>query len=269
MAESDSSDSVSDVDSLTSDAESDSVSDVDSLTSDAECDSVSDIEPESYEANRTPIYNGSTVSRQEFSVALLSLFQKHNLTYDALSDTLKLFKHILPAPTTLPSTYHTLMKEFVCYDDHTVLHRCCACCTQLLSADDDGCSKEECRDFGEATFLEICLDKQLKERFMGECGDYLVFHLYLFCFPLNTHADAKFRELLNYRFTRHHHTDYLCDLFDGCVYRQHSDFFQNPFNVSFSLNYDGAPKFKSSNMQVWPIQLCLNELPPSARYVMM
>ena len=51
----------------------------------------SDIEPDSYEANRTPIYNDSTISRQEFSVALLLLFQKHNLTYDILSDTLKLF----------------------------------------------------------------------------------------------------------------------------------------------------------------------------------
>ena len=37
--------------------------------------------------------------------------------------------------------------------------------------------------------------------------------------------------------------------------------------MSFALNYDGAPKFKSSGLQVRPIQLCLNELPPHIRYM--
>ena len=32
------------------------------------------------------------------------------------------------------------------------------------------------------------------------------------------------------------------------------------------LNYDGALKFKSSTMQVWPIQLRVNELPTTLRY---
>ena len=37
--------------------------------------------------------------------------------------------------------------------------------------------------------------------------------------------------------------------------------------TSLSMNFDGAPKFKSSTMQLWPIQFIINELPPpSKRY---
>ncbi len=47
------------------------------------------------------------------------------------------------------------------------------------------------------------------------------------------------------------------DIYDGLIYMA---FFCNPFHVSFTLNYDGAPKFKSSGMQLWPVHV--NELPP-------
>lgn len=43
-------------------------------------------------------------------------------------------------------------------------------------------------------------------------------------------------------------------------------YFANPFNITFTLNYDGALKFKSSTMQIWPVQLCINELLPILQY---
>lgn len=76
--------------------------------------------------------------------------------------------------------------------------------------------------------------------------------------------DGKFLELLKYRFKRPYDIN-LCDIYDGHVYQERCEFFSNIYNVSFTLNYDGAPKFKSSNMQIWPIQMCLNELPPILR----
>ena len=70
-------------------------------------------------------------------------------------------------------------------------------------------------------------------------------------------------ELLQYRFQRQTPAPgYIEDVYDGLVYQSYSGFFQSRFNVSFALNYDGAPKFKSSGLQVWPVQLYLNELPP-------
>ena len=62
-------------------------------------------------------------------------------------------------------------------------------------------------------------------------------------------------------------SEILGDIYDGSEYKKYSDFFAQKYNVSFALNYDGAPKFKSSSMQIWPVQLYLNELPPQIRYV--
>lgn len=78
-------------------------------------------------------------------------------------------------------------------------------------------------------------------------------------------TDSHFIKLLEYRFKRPESVD-ICDVYDGVVYKQHSSFASYPFNISLSMNYDGAPKFKSSNMQIWPIQLSINELPPHLRY---
>ena len=81
------------------------------------------------------------------------------------------------------------------------------------------------------------------------------------------YIDINFVELLKYRFERHLEDGFMLDIYDGCVHQDRYEFFSDPCNISFSLNYDGAPKFKSSNMQIWPIQLCINELPPKLRYV--
>ena len=75
----------------------------------------------------------------------------------------------------------------------------------------------------------------------------------------------KFVELLKY-FKRQLEDGFMLDIYDGCVYQERHEF-SDPYNISFSPKYDGAPIFKSSNMQIWPIQLCINELPPKLRYV--
>ena len=81
------------------------------------------------------------------------------------------------------------------------------------------------------------------------------------------YLDPNFVYLIHYRFRRNKTFEAsLCDIYDGSVYKEHSSFFSKSYNISFTLNYDGAPKFKSSNMQIWPVQLCINELPPKLRY---
>ena len=70
---------------------------------------------------------------------------------------------------------------------------------------------------------------------------------------------------LDYRFKRNANS-YICDIYDGSIYTKFTDFFSSSLAISLSVNYDGAPKFKSSNMQIWPVQMCINELPPPLRY---
>lgn len=82
--------------------------------------------------------------------------------------------------------------------------------------------------------------------------------------------DPKFYHLLQHRFMRN--TSYsvtsdIGDIYDGKAYKDSFDFFSDCYALSFFLNYDGASKFKSSNTQIWPVQLCINELPPSVRYI--
>ena len=59
----------------------------------------------------------------------------------------------------------------------------------------------------------------------------------------------------------------MTDVYDGSEYMKYSDFFDYKYNLSFSLNFDGAPKFKSSGVHVWPIQLYINDLPSDIRCV--
>ena len=117
---------------------------------------------------RRLLYPGAQLSSHEFSVALMSVYQKHNLTYSAIEDILKLFQCVLSSPNAVPTSQHTLLREFVTYNTETILHRCCGTCCQLLP--DGSCTRRECRASGarEATFVEVAIDAQIKERFMGK-----------------------------------------------------------------------------------------------------
>lgn len=72
--------------------------------------------------------------------------------------------------------------------------------------------------------------------------------------------------LLHYRFDCKTKPGCLSDIFDGCLYEERREFFSNPYNISLNLNYDGAPKFKSSTIHIWPIQMLINDLPSQMRY---
>lgn len=61
--------------------------------------------------------------------------------------------------------------------------------------------------------------------------------------------------------------DYISDIHSGLTHKQLDARFPNTFNLSLSLNYDGAQCFKSVNNTLWPIQLIQNFLHPRNRYV--
>ena len=127
-------------------------------------------EPEESRCLPTMLFPGAQLSNHDFSVALLSIFQKHSLTYSAVDDILKLFHCVLPAPSALPTSQHMLLKEFISYNSHTIVHRCCGSCCRLLSSGTLRCPRRECQasNVKEATFVEVMIDAQLKERFMGK-----------------------------------------------------------------------------------------------------
>lgn len=80
---------------------------------------------------------------------------------------------------------------------------------------------------------------------------------------INNHFDA----VIDYM-NRKHSKDVLSDIDDGLLYEQISR--KNPPNLitlALTLNADGANIFRSSKSSLWPLQIVLNCLPPSLRYL--
>ena len=69
---------------------------------------------------------------------------------------------------------------------------------------------------------------------------------------------------MRYRFTKTHTQGILTDVFDGAAYQTKVCHLDENY-ITLSINFDGAPRFKSSGMQVWPVQILINELPPKMR----
>ncbi|KAH9385067.1 hypothetical protein HPB48_027121 [Haemaphysalis longicornis] len=61
-------------------------------------------------------------------------------------------------------------------------------------------------------------------------------------------------------------TERLSDITDGALYREFVSATASSGNrISFTLNADGTPLFRSSATAIWPIQLVINEVPPAQR----
>ena len=73
---------------------------------------------------------------------------------------------------------------------------------------------------------------------------------------------------LRYKFEREKDANTLNDLLDGKLYQKLSEAgmpLSNENNISISFNTDGVPLGKSSDQQLWPIYITINELPPKLR----
>lgn len=123
----------------------------------------------SEQSQHTKNVSGSELSNKDCSVILLSIMNKHSLTYAAMDDILKLFSNSLPTSNFFPKTLHLLMKDYVDYEKDTIIHRCCGYCSQLLPSGSSSCFRVECRkhNLPDATFVEVCLDQQIKTLFSG------------------------------------------------------------------------------------------------------
>ena len=82
-------------------------------------------------------------------------------------------------------------------------------------------------------------------------------------------VDPAFWDYLQQRFSQPSDPGVLRDALDGSKYKKHRRFVNQPCNVTFTLNTDGVSLFQSSSVDLWPIWLAINELPPTVRYVCM
>lgn len=91
--------------------------------------------------------------------------------------------------------------------------------------------------------VKICIEQQIK---------------YLF----NKHFDKILKHM-----NREKDPNYISDIDEGILFERVSKKIENSDRLlSFTINSDGAPIYKSSTVSMWPIQLYANFLPPDIRF---
>jgi len=148
-----------DTESLSDSNESSSV-DAESLP---DCDE----DEQSYQSNVNVDPSTSSSFDHQFSVALLSVVDKHSLSYSCVTDLLKLFTATVPNFSLCSA--HMLLNKFTNFKESTRVHCCCGCCGKLLKADTK-CTRSECLASGlpDSSFIEVRLDHQLQVLFTGK-----------------------------------------------------------------------------------------------------
>ena len=243
---------------------SSSVSISESLSNVSEDESETEVDGHSQQQDSSPLFPQAHVSAEGFEIAFMSLVQRHNLTYASQSDLLRLFSIVLPPPNMVPSSSHVLVGKFINYEKDAITSYYCGSCLSVMQ-NSTPCVNSQCSNKGaqRAVFVRISLTMQLKERFEGEKKLTACVHVFI---RIIMYPDPDFCKLLQHRFCRARRAGVISDIYDASEYAKHSSYFESECNLSFALNFDGAPKFKSSSVQLWPIQLYLNELPPALRY---
>ena len=201
-----------------------------------------------------PIFEGSQLTIAGALVLVLSLSIKHSLSADALSNILVLLHVLMPPGTWLCKSLYKFKKFFTNIKSPIVYHPYCSYCYQPVQKIDKVCPSKHClKDLSlensKSYFIELPIVQQLSTFFKR----------------------PGFLKDIQHRFKRRKTCpNAIEDIYDGNLY---SELFKNngmlsyPNNISFMLNTDGVPVFKSSNFQLWPLYLVINELEPSKRFL--
>lgn len=196
-----------------------------------------------------PLYAGANVTLSTVFLLFSLFLLKHNVTHTAMSDIFEIICAILPASNIMARNFEQFKRIFMQVKCPVKLHYYCSfCLTPLLNTHQNSCTNKRClQSFNSqdaAYFIEVPLLSQIKSFF----------------------ARSNFYQQLQHRFDRKQDGT-LRDIYDGRIYKEQSinGFLGSKDSISFILNTDGAPVFKSSKMSIWPIYLIINELPLSVR----
>ena len=223
-----------------------------------------------------PLYPGAHLTFFESHLQVFQYALRHHLTKVAFADLLNLIDNHLPTTNSMVSLYK-LKKHFLhLYRDITyTTHFCCSSCHASLSNLESSCPND-C-DAEAMEFLSISVEPQLKRRLEGMFTNrdgWVQFKLCCFLGLFERRSlhrmfivDSSFWDSLQQRFSRPLVPGILSDVLDGSEYKKHHSFVSQPSNVTFTLNTDGVSLFRSSSVDLWPIWLAINELPPKIRYV--
>lgn len=205
------------------------------------------------ESNMGPLYPDSPYSLGLLVLLICCFLVRFRLPDEAATYMLKIIACVLPQGHTLfRSLYHfrKFIKTFT-EDMFPSLHYYCNSCYSKVERNDKVCSscKKDLTKSGEiAYFVHLKIISQLRT----------LWKIPEFSNNVRTH---RFQHIQN------NQSNFLKDVYDGQLYR---DLFENGVlkdknNLSFSMNTDGVPLFKSSKVSMWPVYMLINELPIAKR----
>ena len=137
-------------------------------SSSVDSESLSDYDEDELSCHNSKFDPSTAVSfDHQFSIALLSVMDKHSLSYSCVSDLLKLFTATVPNFSLC--SIHMLFNKFTNFKESTKVHHCCGYCGKLLVSNTK-CTGSECLAKGlpDSSFIEVRLDHQLKVLFTGK-----------------------------------------------------------------------------------------------------
>ena len=180
---------------------------------------------------------------------------RFRLSEEALSYMLRLIACILPHEHRLMgSVYHfrNMTKRFTQNLIPTIYYHCNRCYSTVdkKSKICASCGSSLTRAGSMAYFLQLRLVSQLAS----------LWHNKDVCDMIRNHRFEHF--------AKNNGKGKMIDIYDGILYQRlfkDKGLLSDPNNISLSLNTDGAPLFKSSNVSIWPVYLLVNELSISQR----
>ena len=218
-------------------------------------DSTAEQLPPETDPDMLPIYAGAAITVAISFLLIMTYAIRHSLSGEALSDLLTLINIHCPAPNHIAKTLYMFKKHFQNLKSPITFHNYCSNC--LISIPDKNqkvCQNVFCNQSFEklgslSFFIELPLQSQLQNLF----------------------SHTWFVKALQHRFTRKKTDGNISDVYDGLMYKKHFEnngILSDIRNISFIYNTDGVPVFKSSNFQIWPLFLAINELSPDQRFKM-
>lgn len=256
-------------DSLTSDTDS-SYSDSNYSSSETEatttCSEDSDLEDPEEKLETTPSDSVEEFTEKEkLSVLILSYIAKHKLNGSAFVDLLVLLKLIVPEHDNLISLSLSEIKETL-GDCVTNVYDYCGKCFSIFPTDDSvyQCSTtdiegKQCAGLRYRGNLRNQPKKQKNLYFVTVSLEQQLSKL--------LERDGIWKKIQQYK--KLPSCSNIRDIVDGAEYKkfkQNGGFLTNEDHLTLLFNTDGIPLYKSSKVNIWPVFLAINELPPEERF---
>ncbi|XP_077258500.1 uncharacterized protein LOC143895324 isoform X1 [Temnothorax americanus] len=192
--------------------------------------------------DRKLLYNGAQISAKENDILIMSFIIRWGLEDKGIEHLLRLIDSHMPVP--LLGSKYLFLKKFPTPPSMKIRHVCSKCSNLLPPDIDEGiecscghyCSTKILKDDGNF-FVQLSISDQIQQIMSNN-------------------------ELVNQLRKECHENDVINGTV--CKHLRNRGVIDDD-DVTLQWHTDGVRPFKSSNVSVWPIQACINELPFKAR----